>query len=58
MKCPACDHDKTRVIDSRPNDDATEQHQRRRCVKCGNLFFTSVIYTDEIEKLRQKAQNV
>ncbi|MDD3220040.1 MAG: transcriptional regulator NrdR [Lachnospiraceae bacterium] len=38
MKCPFCNHDNTRVVDSRPVDDNTAIRRRRLCDECGKRF--------------------
>jgi len=38
MKCPYCDEDNTRVIDSRPADDNHAIRRRRQCDQCGKRF--------------------
>lgn len=40
MKCPYCNSDGTRVIDSRPVDDNTAIRRRRLCDSCGKRFTT------------------
>ncbi|MCR4832631.1 MAG: transcriptional regulator NrdR [Butyrivibrio sp.] len=40
MKCPFCNRDDTRVIDSRPADDNTSIRRRRVCDACGKRFTT------------------
>lgn len=40
MKCPFCNQDKTRVVDSRPVDDNTAIRRRRMCDACGKRFTT------------------
>ncbi|KKB37623.1 transcriptional regulator NrdR [Bacillus thermotolerans] len=40
MKCPACQHNGTRVIDSRPVDEARSIRRRRECEECGYRFTT------------------
>ncbi|MCD7957266.1 MAG: transcriptional regulator NrdR [Lachnospiraceae bacterium] len=40
MKCPYCNQDNTRVVDSRPADDGTSIRRRRLCDKCGRRFTT------------------
>ena len=40
MKCPFCDNDDTRVIDSRPTDEGQAIRRRRVCDKCGKRFTT------------------
>ena len=40
MKCPFCNQDNTRVLDSRPADDNTAIRRRRMCDACGKRFTT------------------
>lgn len=40
MKCPFCDSDEDKVIDSRPVRDGSAVRRRRECVKCGRRFTT------------------
>ena len=40
MKCPYCNQDNTRVVDSRPADDNTAIRRRRMCDECGKRFTT------------------
>ena len=40
MKCPFCNAEDTRVIDSRPVDDNTAIRRRRQCEVCGKRFTT------------------
>ncbi len=40
MHCPFCQHDDTRVIDSRVSDDGTTIRRRRECPACGERFNT------------------
>ena len=40
MKCPYCNAQDTRVIDSRPADDNSSIRRRRQCEKCGKRFTT------------------
>ena len=40
MKCPYCNQDNTRVVDSRPVDDNTAIRRRRMCDGCGKRFTT------------------
>ena len=39
MKCPFCNAENTRVIDSRPTDDSSIR-RRRQCDECGKRFTT------------------
>lgn len=40
MKCPFCNQESTRVIDSRPADDNSSIRRRRLCDECGKRFTT------------------
>jgi transcriptional repressor NrdR len=40
MHCPFCQHDDTRVIDSRVSDDGATIRRRRECPQCGERFNT------------------
>lgn len=40
MKCPYCNADDTKVIDSRPADDNSSIRRRRQCESCGKRFTT------------------
>ena len=40
MKCPACNHLDTKVIDSRLSSDAASIRRRRECLKCEKRFTT------------------
>ena len=40
MWCPLCNHDDTRVVDSRLTRDGMQIRRRRECVQCSNRFNT------------------
>ena len=40
MKCPACGHLKSNVLDSRPVEDGSSIRRRRECVSCFKRFTT------------------
>lgn len=40
MRCPACQHNGTRVVDSRPVDDNKSIRRRRECESCGYRYTT------------------
>jgi len=40
MKCPACNFQDSRVLDSRPIDDGSSIKRRRECPSCGKRFTT------------------
>jgi transcriptional repressor NrdR len=40
MKCPACQHDNDRVIDSRASQDGFATRRRRECLHCAHRYTT------------------
>lgn len=40
MRCPACGHSNSKVVDSRPGPDGLEIRRRRECDGCGHRFTT------------------
>ena len=40
MKCPFCNQENTRVVDSRPADENSAIRRRRMCDACGKRFTT------------------
>jgi transcriptional repressor NrdR len=40
MKCPFCDHDDTRVVDSRLGKEGNNIRRRRECIECERRFTT------------------
>jgi transcriptional repressor NrdR len=40
MRCPNCQNDDTKVLDSRPISDGLAIRRRRECTKCGARFST------------------
>lgn len=40
MKCPFCEFDESKVIDSRPTDEGEAIRRRRECLSCGKRFTT------------------
>lgn len=40
MRCPFCQHEDTRVVDSRVNEDGGSIRRRRECPSCGERFST------------------
>ena len=40
MKCPFCNKENTRVIDSRPSEENNSIRRRRQCDVCGKRFTT------------------
>lgn len=65
MKCPYCNQDNTRVVDSRPAEDNNSIRRRRLCDACGKRFTTyekvetiplSVIKKDETREEYDRAK--
>ena len=40
MKCPYCEFEESKVIDSRPTDEGEAIRRRRECLGCGKRFTT------------------
>ena len=40
MKCPFCNYEESKVIDSRPTDEGERIRRRRECLKCAKRFTT------------------
>ncbi len=40
MRCPYCEHEESKVIDSRPADDGAAIRRRRECLACEKRFTT------------------
>jgi len=40
MRCPYCDYEESKVIDSRPTDEHEAIRRRRECLSCGKRFTT------------------
>jgi transcriptional repressor NrdR len=40
MRCPYCDYEESKVIDSRSSEDGTSIRRRRECLSCGGRFTT------------------
>lgn len=40
MRCPWCDHQADRVVDSRPAEGGRAIRRRRECLRCGRRFTT------------------
>jgi transcriptional repressor NrdR len=47
MHCPVCNHEESKVVDSRLSGDGTAIRRRRECEKCGYRFST----VEEVELL-------
>lgn len=40
MKCPFCNHNESKVLDSRPTEDNASIRRRRECLNCQKRFTT------------------
>jgi len=40
MKCPYCEYEESKVIDSRPTDEGEAIRRRRECLNCSKRFTT------------------
>ncbi len=40
MRCMYCNHDESKVVDSRPTEDGWAIRRRRECMNCGKRFTT------------------
>ena len=40
MRCPWCDHENDKVVDSRPSEQGMAIRRRRECLSCGRRFTT------------------
>ncbi|MGM0378221.1 MAG: transcriptional regulator NrdR [Bacillota bacterium] len=47
MHCPFCDHQKSKVIDTRPTEDGYVTRRRRECFSCQKRFTTY----EKVEKM-------
>jgi len=54
MKCPNCQVDNDRVIDTRTSDDRAIIRRRRECLKCGQRYTTYERYEPTIMKVVKK----
>lgn len=50
MRCPFCQHDDTRVIDTRVTDDGSTIRRRRECSECHGRFTTTETASFSVEK--------
>lgn len=40
MRCPYCDYEDSKVVDSRPTDEGQTIRRRRECIRCEKRFTT------------------
>ena len=54
MKCPHCEQDNDKVIESRPNIDGTSVRRRRECLACGYRFTSYEHIEEKQEHIEEK----
>jgi transcriptional repressor NrdR len=57
VRCPYCEVDHDKVVDSRPSDEGSAVRRRRECLECGRRFTTYERY-EEIPVLVRKRSGV
>ncbi|MDF0727490.1 transcriptional regulator NrdR [Cytobacillus sp. S13-E01] len=57
MKCPTCQHNGTRVLDSRPVDESRSIRRRRECEEC-QYRFTTFEKVEEIPLIVVKKEGI
>ena len=57
MKCPTCQHNGTKVLDSRPVDDSRSIRRRRECEEC-QYRFTTFEKVEEIPLIVVKKEGI
>lgn len=54
MRCPACNHEESKVVDSRTARDGAAIRRRRECLRCGRRFTTYERAEDELPLVVKK----
>src|SRR6187402_525028 len=54
MKCPFCQNDDSKVLDSRPDPEGKSIRRRRECVRCGRRWRTLERVEDEMPLVIKK----
>jgi transcriptional repressor NrdR len=54
MRCPACAHEESKVVDSRTARDGAAIRRRRECLQCGRRFTTYERAEDELPAVVKK----
>lgn len=55
MRCPYCDRDHDKVVDSRPSDEGAAVRRRRECLECGRRFTTYERYEEAPLLVRKRS---
>ena len=53
MKCTKCDGD-TKVTDLVHNSSSNEVYRRRKCINCGNVFYTTEFEVERNEQFKKE----
>ena len=54
MRCPFCQSDETKVLDTRLSDDRAQVRRRRECSSCGERYSTRKIFDLNLPRLIKK----
>ena len=54
MRCPYCNSNNTRVVDSRPNENETQKRRRHECNSCNERFTTYEIYQTKYDEMLEE----
>ena len=57
MKCPYCNFEESKVIDSRPTDEGERIRRRRECTVCGKRFTTYEKVEESIVMIKKNAKS-
>ncbi len=55
MRCPYCEVDHDKVVDSRPSDEGAAVRRRRECLECGRRFTTYERYEETAVLVRKRS---
>ena len=55
MRCPYCEVDHDKVVDSRPSDEGSVVRRRRECLECGRRFTTYERFEETAVLVRKRS---
>lgn len=55
MRCPYCEIDHDKVVDSRPSDEGSAVRRRRECLECGRRFTTYERFEETAVLVRKRS---
>ncbi|MPZ87938.1 MAG: transcriptional repressor NrdR [Nitriliruptorales bacterium] len=58
MRCPYCDQDEDRVVDSRPSEGGAAVRRRRQCLACAHRFSTYERVEQEALAVRKRGGEI